>query len=135
MKLATYFAALARYHAWATHKLLADLAPLSDEEWHRDARLFFGSVHRTVNHLVVTDDIWWARFAEDRSPRIALEEGQPDTCELHRMGGSDPSTDMRLVLTFDDGPDARWTQASGLATTRGSKRPEEMVPIGSDGWS
>lgn len=78
MQLAHYFAQLARYHAWATRKLLAqDLAPLSDDEWYRDQRLFFGSVHRTVNHLLVTDNIWWARFAEGRSPRIALD------AELH----------------------------------------------------
>ncbi|RZI87334.1 MAG: hypothetical protein EOP78_19260, partial [Variovorax sp.] len=64
MQLADYFARLARYHAWATHQLLADLVPLSDEEWHRDLRLYFGSVHRTVNHLLVTDTVWYARFAE-----------------------------------------------------------------------
>ncbi|MEO5737604.1 MAG: DinB family protein, partial [Variovorax sp.] len=77
MQLAHYFARLARYHAWATHKLLADLAPLSDEAWHRDLRLFFGSVHRTVNHLLVTDSNWHARFADNTSPRIALD------AELH----------------------------------------------------
>ncbi|MDO9415474.1 DinB family protein [Pararhizobium sp.] len=77
MQLADYFARLARYHAWATHKLIADLAVLSDDEWHRDLRLFFGSVHRTVNHLLVTDTIWYARFAENMSPRIALD------AELH----------------------------------------------------
>lgn len=77
MNLAHYFAQLARYHAWATHKLLADLAQLSDDEWHRDLRLFFGSVHRTVNHLLVADTIWYARFAENTSLRIALN------AELH----------------------------------------------------
>ncbi|MET0544604.1 MAG: DinB family protein [Variovorax sp.] len=78
MTLSHYFAGLARYHAWATRKLLSeDLAQLGDEEWHRDAGLFFGSVHRTVNHLLVTDDIWYARFAEGESPRTALD------AELH----------------------------------------------------
>ena len=78
MQLADYFARLARYHAWATHKLLADdLAALSDDEWYRDLRLFFGSVHRTVNHLLVADTIWYARFAQATSPRIALN------AELH----------------------------------------------------
>ena len=77
MQLADYFARLARYHAWATHTLLADLAALSDDEWHRDLRLFFGSVHRTVNHLLVTDTVWYARFAENNSPRVALD------AELH----------------------------------------------------
>ena len=73
MTLDQYFTRHARYHAWATHKLLADLAVLGDDEWHRDQRLFFGSVHRTVNHLLVTDDTWYARFAESRSPRLALD--------------------------------------------------------------
>ena len=77
MHLADYFARLARYHAWATHQLLADLVPLSDEEWHRDLRLYFGSVHRTVNHLLLTDTVWYARFAENTSPRVALD------AELH----------------------------------------------------
>jgi uncharacterized damage-inducible protein DinB len=59
---------------WATHRLLDEhLAPLSDEQWHRDCGLFFRSVHRTVNHLLVTDNIWYARFADNRSPRIALD--------------------------------------------------------------
>ncbi|AMM25227.1 DinB family protein [Variovorax sp. PAMC 28711] len=77
MQIAHYFTRLARYHAWATHRLLLDLAQLSDEEWHRDLRLFFGSVHRTVNHLLVADTIWYARFAEKPSLRIALD------AELH----------------------------------------------------
>lgn len=77
MQFVDYFTRLARYHAWATHKLLADLAVLSDDAWHRDVRLFFGSVHRTVNHLLVTDGIWYARLAENSSPRVALD------AELH----------------------------------------------------
>lgn len=70
--LASYFCRLARYHVWATHKLLVELAALSDDEWHSDLRLFFGSVHGTVSHLLVTDGIWWSRFALGESPRTAL---------------------------------------------------------------
>ncbi len=74
MQLAAYFHRLARYHAWATQVLLdKSLQHLSDEQWHRDSGLFFGSVHRTVNHLLVTDNIWFARFAEGISPRMALD--------------------------------------------------------------
>lgn len=74
MQPAHYFASLARYHVWATQRLLDEhLAPLSDEQWRRDCGLFFGSVHRTVNHLLVTDNIWYARFAEGKSPRIPLD--------------------------------------------------------------
>jgi len=74
MDLHHYFAKLAQYHAWATARLLeANLASLSDDEWHRPCGLFFGSIHTTVNHLLVTDNIWYARFAESHSLRIPLD--------------------------------------------------------------
>ena len=85
--LASYFSGLARYHAWATHRLLTALVVLSDDEWHRDVKLFFGSVHGTVSHLLVTDGIWWSRFALGESPRVALDavphaQRQPLVAEL-----------------------------------------------------
>ena len=74
MHLPQYFASLARYHQWATALLLDEhLAHLSDAQWHQDCKLFFGSIHRTVNHLLVTDNIWFARLAEGVSPRISLD--------------------------------------------------------------
>ena len=74
MQMESYFAALARYHAWATARLLDEhLAHLTDAQWHQDCKLFFGSIHGTVNHLLVTDNIWFARLAEGVSPRIALD--------------------------------------------------------------
>jgi len=93
MTLPRYFHALADYHIWATRRLLDDLAPLSDEEWHRDAGLsFFRSMHRAVNHLLLTDGIWWARFAENSSPRIALDAeshtGRADACKALGEGAA-----------------------------------------------
>ena len=74
MSLPNYFASLGRYHVWATHKLLdVNLKSLSDADWRRDCGLYFKSVHGTVNHLLVTDNIWFARFAEGRSPRVPLD--------------------------------------------------------------
>lgn len=74
----SYFCSLARYHAWVTNRLLVEhLAPMDDVQWFRDCGLFFGSVHGTVNHLLVTEQIWWARFALGESPRLALD------AELH----------------------------------------------------
>ncbi len=78
MDLRDYFGELARYHVWATRTLLDEyLAALSDEQWHREVGLFFRSVHRTLNHLLVADSLWYSRFAEGRSMRTALD------AELH----------------------------------------------------
>lgn len=74
MNLPDYFGQLASYHVWATRRLLDDhLAVLSDEAWHRDVGLFFRSVHGTVNHLLVTDHIWYARFADQVSLQLPLD--------------------------------------------------------------
>jgi len=84
MSLANYFASLGRYHVWATNRLIAsNLAGLSDEDWHKDCGLYFRSVHLTVNHLLVTDNIWFARFAEGKSLRMSLDtEVHTDRAEV-----------------------------------------------------
>jgi uncharacterized damage-inducible protein DinB len=70
-----YFATLARYNVWATRRLLDAIAPLSDDEYRRDVGLFFKSIHGTLNHLLVGEHmLWYRRFAEGVSPKLALNE-------------------------------------------------------------
>jgi len=57
-----HFQMFAWYNRWANELLYAAAADLSDEEYRLDLGLFFGSVHRTLNHLLVTDRIWMKRF-------------------------------------------------------------------------
>ncbi len=42
---------------------VAAAARLSDEERKRDRAAFFGSIHRTMNHILVADRIWLGRLA------------------------------------------------------------------------
>ena len=73
MNLQDYFKRIAAYHAWATQRLLDEhIAPLTDAEYHRNSGLFFGSVHGTLNHLLVAETIWQARFISRKSPVMAL---------------------------------------------------------------
>jgi uncharacterized damage-inducible protein DinB len=70
----SYFATLARYHGWATRRLYEHVDALPEAEYRRDAGLFFRSVHGTLNHLLVGEcELWHARFAEGRSPQLALD--------------------------------------------------------------
>jgi uncharacterized damage-inducible protein DinB len=76
VKATEYFATLARYNVWATRRLLdGHVATLGDDEYRRDCGLFFGSVHGTLNHLLVAEQgLWWPRFAEGVSPKARLDE-------------------------------------------------------------
>jgi uncharacterized damage-inducible protein DinB len=72
MEMQKYFEDLARYHVWATDKLLAEVAQMSDEHYRQPCGLFFKSVHGTLNHLLVAEQLWYSRFAEGISSMIQL---------------------------------------------------------------
>src|SRR5690242_21126063 len=57
-----HYAALARYNAWANHRLYDAAAELSDEEYRADRGAFFKSMHGTLNHLLTADWVWMHRF-------------------------------------------------------------------------
>jgi len=69
----------AHYNAWANARLYDAVAGLSDTDYRADLGVFFGSLHRTLNHLVVTDRIWLKRFtgsgdAPDRLDAILYDD-------------------------------------------------------------
>ncbi len=64
---------LARYNLWATGRLLDQVATLDDKDYRRPLGLPFGSIHGTLNHLLVGEHlVWWRRIALDESPQIDL---------------------------------------------------------------
>jgi uncharacterized damage-inducible protein DinB len=52
----------ARYNTLANGRLYDACAMLDDAARKRDVGAFFGSLHGTLNHLLVGDRIWMARF-------------------------------------------------------------------------
>lgn len=92
MTLHAYFRQLARYHAWATARLLDGAGELTEDEARCDTGLFFRSVHGTLNHLAVTERIWQARVMDGDSPRLPLDAQVHDdrtalAGELHAAAG------------------------------------------------
>jgi uncharacterized damage-inducible protein DinB len=53
---------------------------LPEDDYRRDVGLFFKSIHGTLNHLLVGEHhLWFVRFAEGISPKVALDaELEPD---------------------------------------------------------
>jgi uncharacterized damage-inducible protein DinB len=80
----THFVQLARYNVWATERLLEALEPVSELDYRRDLRLFFKSIHGTLNHLLVGEHLLWQRrFARGESPKVALDmEVEPERDRL-----------------------------------------------------
>jgi uncharacterized damage-inducible protein DinB len=110
---------LARYNAWATRRLLVDhIETLPDELYRRDAGLFFKSIYGTLNHLLVGEHlVWFPRFAEGASPRMALDtEAEPDRERLAQRLIDGAARWLPLVKSMDE---AQLTDTLRYSTTRG----------------
>lgn len=64
---------MASYNRWMNQKLYAAAARLDAAALRADRGAFFGSVLGTLNHLVVGDRIWLARFATHPCAHAALD--------------------------------------------------------------
>ena len=57
-----YAHTMAAYNQWMNQRLYESCAQLSDEQRKRDLQAFFGSIHGTLNHLLLGDRLWMGRF-------------------------------------------------------------------------
>lgn len=114
-----HFGTLARYNAWATDRLLNAVALLSDAAYRQDMGLFFGSIHRTLNHLLVGEhQLWFVRFAEGASPKLALDaEIETDRARLAARLREGAARWAPLIATWSA---ERWGQTLDYTTMRGA---------------
>jgi uncharacterized damage-inducible protein DinB len=118
----SHFNMQARYHVWATHRLLEAVSRVSAEDYQRDVGLFFKSIHGTLNHMLVAEHLlWYARFAKGVSPVLALDaEIEPHRERLAQAlkGGSANWTPLIASWSaerFDGQLDCRTSQGDPLS--------------------
>jgi uncharacterized damage-inducible protein DinB len=59
---------MAAYNRWMNDRLYGVYSGMTDSERKQDRKAFFGSIHGTLNHLLVGDKIWMSRFIAKRIP-------------------------------------------------------------------
>ena len=69
-----YVQRMARYNRWQNVNLFGAADRLSDEERRRERSAFFGSIHKTLSHLVWADHIQMSRFTDVPRPRAGIPE-------------------------------------------------------------
>ena len=119
MNPVAHFQTLARYHVWATARVLDATAALPEADYRRDMGLFFKSIHGTLNHLLVGEhQLWFVRFAQGTSPRVALDaELEPDRVLLDARLREGAARWAQLIGTF---PAERWSARLDYTTMRGT---------------
>ncbi|UXI67652.1 DinB family protein [Tahibacter amnicola] len=63
MDLHQHLRLMADYHYWALQRLYAEVDELSDDDYRADCGQFFKSIHGTLNHILLAEQIWQARMA------------------------------------------------------------------------
>lgn len=109
---------LSRYHLWATTRLFEHVDALPEDDYRRDAGLFFKSVHGTLNHLLVGEQLlWFRRFSEGVSPAVALDaQVETDRGRLHQRLVDGARAWLPFITTCDA---ARWAGTLDYTTTKG----------------
>ncbi|MCR9135698.1 MAG: damage-inducible protein DinB [Alphaproteobacteria bacterium] len=64
----------ARYNAWANNRIYNALQGMSDADRRRDRRAFFGSIHNTMNHILLADLIYRERLEKKPTTYTSLDQ-------------------------------------------------------------
>jgi uncharacterized damage-inducible protein DinB len=112
-----YFVQFAAYNAWANRRLYMMAAQLSDEQRRTPIGLFFGSLHRTLNHILLADRIWLGRLTQVDLETGPLDKVLHDTFpDLVRARLQEDERMARVMAAFDESAFAKcvsFTDTSG----------------------
>ncbi len=133
---AAYFRQLARYNAWANERIYAAAAELSDTERKARRPSFFGSIHATLNHILVGDRVWLSRLTATpgRTPgQQARGNHRPQPGTLRRFRRAARRTgckeDARIADVVGRYADADLTGKLDYANMAGEERHTPLAQV------
>lgn len=99
----SYFRRFARYNAWANRRLYEACAALTPEHYRAKRPSFFGSIHATLNHVLVGDRVWMGRFESVPSGIERLDQILFDAfADLRAARDAEDARILRFVSGLDD---------------------------------
>jgi uncharacterized damage-inducible protein DinB len=90
-----HFEMMAGYNRWANERLYAAAAEIPDADYRADRGAFFGSLHGTLNHLLVGDRIWMRRFTGEGEAPTRLDATLYD--DLAALRAARQTEDARII--------------------------------------
>lgn len=75
----------ARYNSWINANLFECCATLTEDERKRNLGAFFGSVHATLNHLLLADRVWLGRIRGEPFVVSSLDQELYDSFDELRL--------------------------------------------------
>ncbi|MBN1411264.1 MAG: hypothetical protein JW969_10510 [Spirochaetales bacterium] len=123
---------LSQYNQRANTEMYEVLSVLTDKARKRDSGSWFGSIHGTLNHLIITDINWLKRYRALNSDSKILKDPILDSPNLsweHDLQENfDPlwmdrkKVDILICDWFSDYPESRYNDAFEYFDSRGTAR-------------
>jgi uncharacterized damage-inducible protein DinB len=118
---AAYVQRMARYNRWQNQNLYGVADTLPDDERRRERGSFFGSIHKTLSHLLWADRVWMSRFGVGGRLTVGIPQSvdlYPDWDPLkHERAAFD-----QAIIAWADGLDAAWLTSDLTFFSYGAQR-------------
>jgi uncharacterized damage-inducible protein DinB len=127
MKTTDNFRQLAAYNRWANSRLYAAALDLSDQAYRLQIGVFFGNLHGTLNHLLLTDRLWLKRLTGDGDhPNQLNEILYEDRAALTRARMAEDNRLIEVVNKYDE---AALANLHSYKTTSGMPQSQVLADI------
>lgn len=91
----SYCSMMAEYNQWMNDRLYSACASVPDSERRKDRSAFFGSVHRTLNHILYGDLAFMSRFTG--TPSVVPELGVDIHEDFQELRDARSTLDARII--------------------------------------
>src|ERR1700686_2429976 len=123
--LTGHFNQLAAYNRWANARLYAAALALPEEAYRRPAGVFFGNLHGTLNHLLLTDRLWLKRLTgQGEHPNQLNAILYDNRADLTRARLAE---DARLISVVEQYDGAQLAGNVAYRTTSGSAQEQVLA--------
>jgi len=125
-----YVQRMARYNRWQNENLYGVADAMSDIERRKERGAWFGSIHKTLSHLLWADQIWLSRFADVPRPQAGIPESvalYPDWQDLKSKRTDFDGTIVSWSAALNDAWLAVEQTFYSAATQREWTRPRWML--------
>jgi uncharacterized damage-inducible protein DinB len=116
-----YIQRMARYNRWQNANLYVVADRLSAPEREQERGAFFGSIHKTLSHLLWADRVWMSRFTDQPRPQGGIRESvdlYPDWPVL----AAERARFDQAIIDWADGVDQAWLAADQTYYSGGTGR-------------
>jgi uncharacterized damage-inducible protein DinB len=127
MSLKRTFEELAGYNRWANALVFESALELPDDLYRRKVGVFFGSLHGTLNHLVLTDRLWLTRLTGEGQQPSRLDEILYD--DLADLAQARVTEDERIIQLIKGYHEVTFDQIHAYKTTAGKSQEQPLGDI------